>query len=265
MRTGTRKVTVIVQPDGALAARSFRLPLWALRAAIGGATGLVAFLVLMAVLWAPVARTAARVPGLERQVKRLEADNAKIRELAAALDSVQARYEQVRSMLGGEIVPAVAQVSAQLMVAPAVRARPAGPERYPAGPSRPAFWPLDDAGYVTRGTVGPGAQAGEEPHEGLDIAVAPGSVVRAAGGGTVVDAGDDPEYGHFVRIQHPEDYVSLYGHLSRILAKKGAVVEPGEVIGLSGNTGRSSAPHLHLEVRQQGKPVDPLTLIKQEG
>jgi murein DD-endopeptidase MepM/ murein hydrolase activator NlpD len=55
----------------------------------------------------------------------------------------------------------------------------------------------------------------------------------------------------------------MYGHLSRILVAAGATVASGEVIGLSGNTGRSTAPHLHFEIRQRGLSLDPLTLIKE--
>jgi hypothetical protein len=63
----------------------------------------------------------------------------------------------------------------------------------------------------------------------------------------------------------PDEYQTLYGHLSRVVTAKGRTVEPGEVIGLAGNSGRSSAPHLHFEVRHRGAAVDPLTLVKQEG
>ena len=114
-------------------------------------------------------------------------------------------------------------------------------------------------------TRGKGSSGPEGPHEGVDIAVATGSIVRAAGGGTVTEAGSDPQFGLFVIIQHPGEYQTLYGHLSRLVVEKGQQVEPGEVIGLAGNTGRSSAPHLHLEVRQSGKTIDPLTMVKQEG
>jgi murein DD-endopeptidase MepM/ murein hydrolase activator NlpD len=55
----------------------------------------------------------------------------------------------------------------------------------------------------------------------------------------------------------------MYGHLSRILVTQGAVVPPGEVIGLSGNTGRSTAPHLHFEIRRRGSSLDPLTMVKE--
>lgn len=255
--------TIIVQGEGELTRRAYRIPRWALQAALITAGVIALVIIVAAILFAPIARAAARVPGLERQIARLESDNARIRELAAALDSLQARYDQVRQMVGAGVVPALAQVATLLRVAPALHARPVDAPLRPTGLTAPAIWPLDDPGYVTRGMVPRGGT--EEEHVGLDVAVATGSVVRATGGGTVLDVGDDPEYGRFVKLSHPQGYETMYGHLSRVLAKKGATVEPGEVIGLSGNSGRSSAPHLHFEVRQDGRPVDPLTLVNQEG
>jgi murein DD-endopeptidase MepM/ murein hydrolase activator NlpD len=261
MKGDTRYVTIIVQPDGALQARTIRLPLWGLRVALAALTAVTGLLVFVALSYAPLVRAAARVPSLERKVGRLELDNAKIRELAAALDSVERRYDQVRRMLGGDVVPAL-RGSSTLPIAPAVRAATVITRHFPDGASVPSFWPLDDPSYLTRGK----SEADPDgPHEGLDIAVATGSIVRAAGGGVVVDAGQDPEYGLFVLVQHPEDYQTLYGHLSRIVSAKGDTVAPGQVLGLAGNTGRSSAPHLHFEVRLKGVAVDPLTLVKQES
>jgi len=258
-----RSVTIMVQPDGALQARSFRLPLWGLRTAIAAAAMLIGFLIFVVVSYAPLVRAAARVPFLERQVEKLEADNARIRELAAALDSMEKRYEQVRGMVGADLVPGLAEVASTLPVAPPVRAVLAGSTPYPTGPSIPGFWPLDEQSYMTRGVADSGGVDGQ--HQGIDIATATGTPVRASGGGTVADAGEDPVFGRFVLITHPDDYQTLYGHLSRVVTAKGRTVEPGEVIGLAGNTGRSSAPHLHFEVRRRGAAVDPLTLVKQEG
>ena len=258
----TRHVTILVQPDGALQAHTIRLPLWGLRLALGGLTAVVGLLVFVALSYAPLVRAAARVPLLERKVARLEQDNARIRELAAALDSVERRYEQVRAMIGGNVMPALVRAASTLPLAPPVRANSAQSRHFPTGASVPAFWPLDDPSYTTRGRS---ADDPDGPHEGVDIAVATGSIVRASGGGTVLDAGQDPEFGLFVLIQHPDEYQTLYGHLSRIVTRKGATIEPGEVIGLAGNTGRSSAPHLHFEIRLKGAAIDPLTLVKQEG
>jgi murein DD-endopeptidase MepM/ murein hydrolase activator NlpD len=118
---------------------------------------------------------------------------------------------------------------------------------------------------VTRGQVQLGSAGRDEPHPGLDIAVPIGSQVRASGGATVNQIGDDPEYGLYVLLNHPEEYQTMYGHLSRIIVTDGQNVEAGEVIGLSGNSGRSTAPHLHFEIRQRGTSLDPRTMVKQGG
>ena len=107
------------------------------------------------------------------------------------------------------------------------------------------------------------ASGRNEAHPGIDIAVAVGSLVRASGGATVRETGQDPEYGFFVLLDHPEEYQTMYGHLSRIIVTVGATVAPWEVIGLSGNSGRSTAPHLHFEIRQHGVSLDPLTMVKE--
>jgi murein DD-endopeptidase MepM/ murein hydrolase activator NlpD len=116
---------------------------------------------------------------------------------------------------------------------------------------------------VTRGQVLAGTD--EEAHPGLDVAVPVGSIVRAAGGGTVMEAGLDPQYGEFVLLEHPEGYQTMYGHLSRIVVRRGESVESGGVLGVSGSSGRSSAPHLHFEIRQGGRSLDPLTMIREES
>ena len=129
----------------------------------------------------------------------------------------------------------------------------------------PREWPLFESGYVTRGQVQVGAAGREEPHPGLDIAVPVGTQVRASGGATVNQVGEDPEYGLYVLLDHPEGYQTMYGHLSRIIVTDRQSVEAGEVIGLSGNSGRSTAPHLHFEIRQGGTSLDPRTMVKQGG
>ena len=98
-------------------------------------------------------------------------------------------------------------------------------------------------------------------HYGLDIAAPVGTPVMAADSGMVAFAGYLPYYGNVIRIDHGEGKaVSVYGHLSRILVKQGDVVKIGQVIGNVGNTGRSTGPHLHFEVRLNGRPTDPLKM-----
>jgi len=268
MSTTGPHVTIVVHSDGALATRTIRIPRWAFRAAVASSIGLGALILLGLALYLPITAAAARVPGLVREVDRLETENQKIAELVAALDSAERRYDRIRAMLGADIVPDPVQLAATLLVAPSVRARVAGSgPALEAGPSQPSHWPLDDPGYVTRGQASaePTGNNGQETHPGIDIAVPIGSPVRASGGGTVLQTGEEAEYGVFVLLEHPGGYQTMYGHLSRVTVATGQAVDAGQVIGLSGNSGRSSAPHLHFEIRLDGQPIDPRTLVKEQS
>lgn len=95
------------------------------------------------------------------------------------------------------------------------------------------------------------------PHAGIDFAVPVGTPVRATGAGVVVEAGDYFFNGNSVYIDHGQGLVTLYCHLERIEVLPGEPVAAGQRIGLSGNTGRSSGPHLHWTVLLNGAAVDP--------
>jgi murein DD-endopeptidase MepM/ murein hydrolase activator NlpD len=66
-----------------------------------------------------------------------------------------------------------------------------------------------------------------------------------------------------VLIQHPGGYQTMYGHLSRVLVQRNDMVRAGQVVALSGSTGHSTAPHLHFEIRLQGRSLDPTTLVRE--
>ena len=256
-----RGVTVTVLRDDELASASYRFPVWLLRLGVLAAIVIGVLLVLGVAFFGPIAGQAGRVPGLERELDRLTIDNERIRELAAALDRVEANYAKLRRMVGADVAPDPVQLASALPVAPGIVVLATGERpRYETSPSEPRHWPLDERGYVTRGQ---NADSTDEAHPGIDVAVPVGTLVRATAGGTVLQTGNDKEYGYFGLIQHPNGYQSMYGHLSRVVAVQGARVRAGEVIGRSGNTGRSSAPHLHFEIRHNGVSIDPLTLIRE--
>lgn len=99
-------------------------------------------------------------------------------------------------------------------------------------------------------------------HAGMDFRATTGSSVRASGAGTVASSGWNGGYGRMVEIDHGNGLVTRYAHMSKILVGEGDKVQAGDVIGKVGSTGRSTGPHLHYEVRRNGKPLNPVTFIK---
>lgn len=101
-------------------------------------------------------------------------------------------------------------------------------------------------------------------HNGLDIAAGLGTPIYASGDGVVSYSGYDSGYGKLISVDHGYGMVTRYGHISKLYAKKGQKVKRGDIIGAVGNTGRSTGPHLHYEVRVNGVPVDPSNYVLHE-
>ncbi len=98
-------------------------------------------------------------------------------------------------------------------------------------------------------------------HTGIDIGAGYGAPVHAAATGVVVTAGVISGYGNAVVIDHGDGIATLYGHLSRFAVRTGQRVDVGQTVGAVGNTGNSTGPHLHFEVRVRGVPVDPMAYL----
>lgn len=102
---------------------------------------------------------------------------------------------------------------------------------------------------------------GRRKHAGIDLALSVGSSVRASKSGRVFFAGDDPGYGTYIELRHPDGLSTRYAHLSEINVKEGEWVSQGQVVGLGGKTGNAAdsriTPHLHFEIRYKNYPLDP--------
>jgi len=180
-------------------------------------------------------------------------------ELMAARSERRATLSRIEDHVGGleEIESDLqAKIQEQIAAASGYTTIPAGPMSSPSAAG--LIWPV--SGTVTSGFGGrssPGG-VGSTYHEGLDIAVSEGTPIRAAKGGTVIMASYNGGYGNYTCIDHGSGLSTCYAHQSQLGVSSGQSVDQGQVIGYSGNTGASTGPHLHFEVRINGSAVDPM-------
>jgi len=99
-------------------------------------------------------------------------------------------------------------------------------------------------------------------HHGTDFGAKRGTPILAAADAKVIFAGWKGGYGKVTKLRHKDGYVTLYAHQSRLKVKVGQYVKSGQVIGYVGNTGRSTGPHLHFGLYKNGRPIDPMRMVK---
>ncbi|HSS41112.1 MAG TPA: peptidoglycan DD-metalloendopeptidase family protein [Solirubrobacterales bacterium] len=196
---------------------------------------------------------AAREQRLEATRSTLESREGALLSARAtrrqALNSVQGArdaHEEIAAGLRSEIAQEIAEATGAMPL-------PAGP--LPSPSAAGFIWPVE--GTLTSGF---GYRWGRM-HEGIDISVPEGTPIRAAADGTVILEQSEYEsggYGNYTCIDHGGGLSTCYAHQSSFAASVGARVGQGDLIGYSGNTGHSTGPHLHFEVRVNGVPTDPL-------
>lgn len=253
-------LTVLVVPHDERNVRRHRLSYRTLKIVAGVVAVLAVLTVAAITTYGRVASRAARAALLERENARLEEENRKVEQIAENLARTERAYDQIRSMAGlpetggteqeegiGPRTLRAAELEAERDASDVERDPPA---RGPV-PGRPSAWPLAVEGFVTA------EYTGKSAHPGIDIAAPPNTPVLATASGTVKQTGFDPVYGHFVVLQHDGGVETMYAHNDVLLVERDASVDRGQTIAYSGNSGRSSAPHLHYEVREAGWPIDP--------
>ncbi|MFJ3882031.1 M23 family metallopeptidase [Streptomyces sp. NPDC090077] len=155
----------------------------------------------------------------------------------------------------------------------AVQAQAEAQAKAAAAAAKTSLWAKPVDSYTLSATFGKGGNMWAHKHSGQDFAVPTGTKVKAAGAGTVVKAGpngggDGPAYGNAIVIKHANNTYSQYAHLSKIQVKIGQKVSAAQQIALSGNTGNSSGPHLHFEIRttpNYGSAVNPVAFLRNAG
>ncbi len=259
----SKGVSIIVAPRGTGTTVSFSVPGRVAIAVIAVVVALIAALAFSGY-------TYVRLATLVVELGRLERENAILRTQAEKIDEIRAQIAEVHSMrrkieswagvLPGSHEGEVGSESA----ARAYIYVPMWPRRYSYEIMRGAYLHrsgllpdmiVPTTGWVSRWFME--GEAGEAMHPGVDIVAATGTPVRCALDGEVTFAGWDDIYGNVVRVQHNDSIMTVYGHNDRILVKEGEWVTKGRVIARVGNTGRSTAPHLHFEVLKNGIAENP--------
>jgi murein DD-endopeptidase MepM/ murein hydrolase activator NlpD len=255
-------LTVLVVPHDERTVRRLRVSYRWLKVWTGLGAALLILLVLAIASYGRLASRAARATLLERENAQLEAENEKVDEIAENLRRTEQAYAQIRDMAG--LPPAVSPAG--------VAGEPSGPGPAASGSeangavplqaasgapdSLPSGWPLALKGFQTA------AYTGADGHPGIDVAVPVHTPVLATARGTVAAADSDPVYGHYVILAHGGGVETMYGHNAVLLVEVGETVERGQPIAYSGNSGRSTAPHLHYEIRRAGRAIDPAPYLR---
>jgi murein DD-endopeptidase MepM/ murein hydrolase activator NlpD len=235
------------------------------RALFSIATLLTILLVVVLVLsftYGRVLVTAERALALENENQELHAQVAQIDSLKLELLNLQAMSIQIKGMLGvtmsSEDSVLVANLSPAQSSAIETEEDMDGvgeQEQKQMLDALPSMWPV--RGYVTRGFRVTGGEKNAAYHPGIDIAAERNTPVLAAAEGVVESSHFDDTYGWMVELDHGYGMSTLYGHCTRNLVNVGDRVTRGKTIATVGSTGKSTAPHLHFEVRKNGVPVDP--------
>src|SRR5256714_235993 len=159
-----KSAPIVAHTEGERGSRQYRVPLWAFEVSKWAAGGIAVLVVLFFLFAGPITRNAVRAQFLDRQVARLEVENGRVQQLAAALNRAEANYQELRQLLGVKAPPEKVVVRADLPRALAVRARaPGAPPRFASDSAMPLHWPLDDGGVVTRGQGRAGGPAEAPP------------------------------------------------------------------------------------------------------
>ena len=254
MKRGT--FSVIIVPHDLKKTRTYRVPyrLFYVLLTLLGITAVV-LIVFVATYGRLLIKTRETVM-LERQVDELSRRNERIGELTRNLARLHEMDGRIRGMLGMDTKGADTVASAGLALGIDREVHGEGEQILMATPT---FWPVK--GYITKGYSVAGGEGSSQYHSGIDIAVERGTPVKASASGEVSDAGWDDTYGYYVVLDHGYGIKTLYGHNERLVVMKGERVGRGQTIAFSGNTGRSSAPHLHFEVSRNNIAVDPLKYL----
>jgi murein DD-endopeptidase MepM/ murein hydrolase activator NlpD len=255
------KFSIIIVPHDDKKTRTFKMPYALFYATIGIIAAVLVAMIVFVATYGSLLIKSHESAMYKKQVEELTKRSEQMGELRRNLAQLRAMNMQVRQMLGLGVTPGDSAAMLQAKAEEPSMAQELSSEQASMLRAIPTFWPV--RGFITNRFAGAGSEKASLFHAGIDIAVDRGTPVRAAAGGEVIEAGWNDAYGHYVQIDHGYGIKTLYAHADMLVVIEGERVAQGQTIAYSGNTGKSSAPHLHFQVTQNNIPVDPLKYLLQ--
>jgi len=247
-----RGFSIILVPPGGGRPRSFNFGRRQILLVVIAACLLLGLLIVSLTALGRMGRFSAAIARLKRENTKLMQEKQKLTLLEGELGRLREVEGKLATLLGTQkknIDPKTGLSQAGMLNQGFVQ------QRIAFG-STPSLWPVP-------GEISQAFSAEPNGHKGIDIAVQRETPVKAAGGGMVDFAGEDEVFGNMIIVNHGSGISTLYGHNARLIASRGESVRKGQTIAYSGNSGNSSAPHLHFEVSRNGRQVDPLSYLKE--
>jgi len=253
LNSGHEKISILFVPEGEGESRSFRISKATIRLLI---VGLIIFFMLLfagVISYFFISIKASRYEQTLEDNLRLLEENRRIIKLSEELERLKSFNYQIRKAMGAVVGLDTTQTDTGIIL---VQQKEVPTPIFNI--AEPVF-NLPVEGFISRRQNYNLFPA--QPHYGLDIAVPEGSLVSASADGWVVFKGWHYRFGNLLIIQHPGDFLTYYGHNLSIIVDIGEKVQSGQPVAVSGNTGRSTAPHLHFEIRRRGLAIDPENII----
>jgi len=268
--------TVVVLSESQARMRQFRLKRTWFYVAVGAGIAALALLITFGFMTWSLSSQVSDNTALQAKVKELEATNERIRDIAERLAELKQFEQQLRRGLQlpeGEIPSDEALTATPLEESYSQAVSLPEDEsvlhiygenqtEVPAESVLPSDIPTHPPvrGYITRSFESKNA-LNDPGHYGLDVAAREGTTIQAGANGIVLFSGWSYPYGNLIAIGHKSGYVTFYGHNQILLVEPGDRVLQGQPIALLGNSGRSSAPHLHFEIWKDGVRVNPESVL----
>ncbi len=218
--------------------------------------GLLLAAVLLIFNYGHIYWRASQYEAMKNRAREIEQKFTQLQQIKKELSAIRETEGKLKNMLGVSKQPPLLTIN-EINRSTSFNANTAAGNATPESTAREAPAPVERTTPSIMPVKGWISANMSVNHNGVDIAAREGDPVMAAADGMVTFAGWDNYFGHQVIIAHGQKFSTMYGHNAKLLVKENQAVRQGQVIALVGSTGQSSGPHLHYEVRTNGRPVDP--------